>query len=194
MKILPFGRYHCQTHQSGETLRFSRIASYDRNVAPTYLNSHLKYQLTTFMQNFQVSIPFAHRTPFFPPSKISLADEDNPYLSKTIICRVGNDPVQDFYVHETLFTASSEFARMALKKDWKEAEDGVVPLPEDDTHSFGLYQQWLYTGNIFINRRPEPVQGQEHYDLLVKAYLLGEKLIDCNFKDTIIDCIIDKLR
>lgn len=126
--------------------------------------------------------------------KVDLAFGSNPYNSKTILCRVGKEDAQEFIVHEHLLVANSEYAQTALKKEWNEASEGVFSLPEDDINSFDLYQQWLYTGKIYVNRVSNQLQDRHHYERLVRAYTLGEKLIDCNFKDAIVDCIISRLR
>lgn len=137
---------------------------------------------------------FVHQTP--RAARTTLTAGTNPFSSRVITCRVGKeDKARDFTVHESIITTSSEFTRTALTKEWKEAKDGILPLPEDDIAAFELYQQWLYTGRLFLNRLSEPSgQGQQHFRLLVKSYLLGEKLVDHNFKDIVIDCIIFELR
>lgn len=42
-----------------------------------------------------------------------------------------------------------------MNGNWKEAEEKVVKLPEDDVEIFELYVQLLYTGLLPLNKRPE---------------------------------------
>lgn len=107
--------------------------------------------------------------------------------------RVGRDDPQDFAVHENVVTARSDFVRTALRGDWKEARERVIPLPDDDPASFGLYASYLY-----FHRIPSDTFGTAEkdveYQLLVRAYILGERFMDTHFQDAVIDSIIQKLR
>lgn len=185
----------------------------------TSLNEHLgisfeELRLKNYAHGQGVLVPTSTSSAFSPPSglvtasipclctqcqvpcvsKASTVRGSNPFSSRVITFRVAKERSRDFIIHESLIAARSEFVRTALQKDWKEAKEGVVPLPEDDIDSFDLYQQWIYTGGIFLNRFATATDTQNEYELLVRAYLLGEKLIDLDFKDTVIDCIIHKLR
>ena len=51
-------------------------------------------------------------------------------------------------MHESLLTSRSKFFKKAMNKGWKEAEDKLVKLPEDDPDIFALYEQLVYTGCI----------------------------------------------
>lgn len=129
----------------------------------------------------QTSMPL-NMAPFSSGLKQSdLAHGSNPYNCRIILCRVGIEEVRDFSIHENLLTANSEYARTALKKEWNETQESILSFPEDDSNSFDVYQQWLYTGRIYLNRISNPLKGPNHYERLVRAYILGEKLIDCNF-------------
>lgn len=108
---------------------------------------------------------------------------------------VGKDAPKRFTIHEDLVTPRSEFVALALKREWKEAQQRTIPLPDDEPDVFKLYKKWIYYCRIFsMNGTAANQQGDGEYCLLVKAYILGEKLVDNHFKDAIIDCIIDKLR
>lgn len=97
-----------------------------------------------------------------------------------------------FAIHEGAVATRSEFVRLALRHDWKEAQERCISLPEDDAPSFDIYQLWLYSGSLFTY--PDITsQRDDEYGVLVRAYLLGQKLMDNDFKDTVIDAIAHKL-
>lgn len=117
------------------------------------------------------------------------------YGTKIVTIRVGKESAsQDFMVHENLMVARSPFVRTALNNDWKEAKSRVIPMPEDQPETFSTYQQWLYSGKLFSRHDEGTIEDAAEYELLVKAYILGEKLMDSRFQDTILDCIVQKLR
>lgn len=113
--------------------------------------------------------------------------------SAIVTFRVGSDPPQDFVIHEGVIAPGSEFVRLALRGDWKEAKERIIQLPKDDAEAFAVYQQWLYTGSIRTSAADFQPGIFDEYRLLVQAFILGEKFVDVNFKDCITDAIIEKL-
>ena len=101
---------------------------------------------------------------------------------------------QDCVVKETLIRIRSPFVAMASRNDWKESRERKINLADDDPSAFQLYEQWVYTGHIFTDGGLDPTRSADEYKALVSAYILGEKLMDADFKDIVIDCIIHKLR
>jgi hypothetical protein len=84
--------------------------------------------------------------------------------------------LKKFTVHDDIVKASSEFVRLALRGDWKEASSRQIPLPDDEPAVFSVYQHWLYNGLIHSVRRGLGfvAESDEEYELLVKAYIFGE--------------------
>jgi len=113
---------------------------------------------------------------------------------ETIVFLVGTDAPKRFIIHEGLVKPRSEFVRLALRGEWKEAQERTIPLPEDDPNIFSVYQQWLYVGLIQTRPNSAPFKTDDEFRTLVKAYILGEKIMDSNFKDSIVDAIVEKLR
>jgi hypothetical protein len=111
-----------------------------------------------------------------------------------IIFVVGTYAPERYSIHERLISHRSEFVRLALRGEWKEAQERTVQLPEDDTEVFSVYQQWLYSGLIHTSCDTSFSGTDNEYETLVKAYILGEKFMDTDFKDAIMDAIVDKLR
>jgi hypothetical protein len=61
---------------------------------------------------------------------------------------VGSKPVS-FYAHIDLLCSSSAFFRKALKGDFKEGVDNVVPMPDDEPEIFLEFLNWLYDRKYF---------------------------------------------
>lgn len=107
---------------------------------------------------------------------------------------VGNESPQKFTIHESVIKPRSEFVRLALRGEWKEANDRVITLPDDEPDVFSIYQEWLYSGLIHTRGSEKGLENDPEHELLVKAFVLGEKIIDPEFKDCVLDAIIEKLR
>jgi hypothetical protein len=73
-----------------------------------------------------------------------------------------NRGTRDFVIHEALLTSRSRFFKKAMAGDWKEAEEKLVKLPEDDPAIFALYEQLVYTGRIpAFDGQPEPIEEEK---------------------------------
>ena len=55
--------------------------------------------------------------------------------------------MKQFTVYESLISSNSAFFANALGRDWKEARERVVPLPENEPEVFRLYLTYLYVGD-----------------------------------------------
>ena len=103
---------------------------------------------------------------------------------------VGPDESQHT-VHKDLLCQKSPYFSAAANDCWKEGQEGRVPLPADDPSAFALYVQWLYRERIFSSQDMTDTGGnREEIDLLIEAFVLGEKLQDQNFKDAVIDSLV----
>jgi len=100
---------------------------------------------------------------------------------------------QDFTIHEALIRKESPFFEAALSRDWKEGEEKLVPMPEDRPDTFRLYVHWIYSRRIFLEpfSDPDNQNRSKHLDHLIRAYILGDKLLDLDFQDAIIDILIN---
>lgn len=110
------------------------------------------------------------------------------------ICRLDAAPIKiivgcskdTYYIHESLLRKPGTFFDTALSKDWQEGQTCVIELPEDDPVTVRLYFEWLYTGKISCkSERPLP-----DFSAFAALYSLGEKILDRNFQDCVIDAII----
>ncbi|KAJ5197259.1 hypothetical protein N7449_007738 [Penicillium cf. viridicatum] len=83
------------------------------------------------------------------------------------------------------------------KKPFYESEEHTFELPEDDPQIFALYSHWLYVGQIPVIVQSATQEDaannnyKEYYDL-VKAYVLGDKLLDVKFQNSTIQAIVEK--
>lgn len=65
--------------------------------------------------------------------------------SPTILIAVGEGTSQqDFFVHETLLSARSEFFARLLQGPWKETNERRVSLPEDEPEVVKIWLKSLY--------------------------------------------------
>lgn len=99
---------------------------------------------------------------------------------------VGRKTSQTFYVHEKLIRASSPFFDAALGKRWKEGIQRVVALPADEGDVFDLYMQYLYSGKVASKLEAATAE----FENLVQLYVLGEKFLDRQFQDRVVDALI----
>ncbi|KAK6436349.1 hypothetical protein LTR95_007457 [Oleoguttula sp. CCFEE 5521] len=97
-------------------------------------------------------------------------------------------------IHELIIKSGSDFVRLALTGGWQEAQTNLVKLPVDDLGIFAVYQRWVYYGDLrTMSHRSNAQCDIREYEVLVNAYVLGEKIMDSDFKDAVIDGIIEKL-
>lgn len=121
--------------------------------------------------------------------------------TKTIIVPVGSSQadelgskittdIEDFVVHETAIRRHSPYFEAALNKPiFKEALEHLVPLSYHDPESFKLYLGWIYSHEINISSLDNKDTAKAVGDSLIRAYILGDFLLDLDFKDAIIDAV-----
>ncbi|KAL1622565.1 hypothetical protein SLS56_008743 [Neofusicoccum ribis] len=108
--------------------------------------------------------------------------------SKTISVAVGGQ-TEPFLIHQDILCASSPFFRNACNGGWKESEEGFVTLPCHSPEAFEVYTQWLYSGKMFVDEHKDDYESMD-WDIFIGAYLLGDKLLDVDFRNTLIDLAI----
>jgi len=107
-----------------------------------------------------------------------------------IIVGDNNDsgPKETFFIDAGALRQGGSFFSTALKKQWKEGQEGCIELPEEEAWIFGLYAQWLYTGKFFSKSNGEEDTANES-DTLCKLYALGEVVMDRVFQDRTLDAL-----
>ena len=78
-----------------------------------------------------------------------------------------------------------------MNGQWKEAEERLVKLPEDEPHIFSIYMEFLYTCH-FVCEHIGPKEEDYEDKILGKLYVLAEKLMDDEAKKRVIDAFIMK--
>lgn len=66
-----------------------------------------------------------------------------------------------------------------------------ILLPDDDPKTFQVYAHWLYSGTLPVTYGILGKEVDFEYLDLVKAYVLGDKLLDDTFRRTVIDAIVE---
>ncbi|QDS76044.1 hypothetical protein FKW77_005371 [Venturia effusa] len=140
--------------------------------------------------------------PVMPPSYIVEADHKDDW-ARTITVRVGSSQtddsgckvttgIEDFVVHETIIRRHSPYFETALNEPiFKEAQEHHVPLSYHDPESFRLYLGWIYSHEINISSLDNKDTAEIVGSSLIRAYVLGDFLLDGDFKDAIVDAISD---
>ena len=81
-----------------------------------------------------------------------------------------------------------------MKPEWASVrpDPRIIDLPDDDAAAFGLYMQWLYSRKLPILPDSPESSGTsaEGYHTLAWAYVLGERLMDNEFKNAISDAYV----
>ncbi|XHF97178.1 hypothetical protein AWENTII_000779 [Aspergillus wentii] len=112
-------------------------------------------------------------------------------MGRSVDVVVGNQQ-EPFSVHENLVRTSSRFFDKAMAGKWRESLQRTVKLPDEEPNIFTLYLHWLYYGALPVYCDKPGLAGNSEYLELAKAYVLGDKLLDSKFQDTVIDAIIEK--
>jgi hypothetical protein len=118
--------------------------------------------------------------------------------------------MKKFSIHKALVVERSKFFANALNGSWKESDDGIVLLPEDDPEIFELYLQVLYTGTVPIKEHvsaysdneektkkdPEILEKEveqavsREMEKVCKLYVLNEKLQDIESQNLLVSTMV----
>lgn len=110
------------------------------------------------------------------------------FMGRAVEFLVG-EKKEKFIVHERLIRASSAFFDRATSATWLEH---TIRLPEDEPEIFGIYVHWLYYDKLPVYCNEPGRAANQEYLKLVKAYTLGDKLMDTEFQNAAIDAIVEK--
>ena len=90
------------------------------------------------------------------------------------------DAATTWHLPKAHLIRQSPFFAAALNGSFAEAKLNSVAMPDDDPNLFRLWVQWLYIGKI-----TKPILSVEDINVVVKAWILGDKL-DCHiFQDVV---------
>ncbi|KAL6705329.1 hypothetical protein ACN47E_007139 [Coniothyrium glycines] len=91
-----------------------------------------------------------------------------------------------FHVHAALINKTSEFFKAASKAEWRTDPSKPIELADETPENFEKYCQWLYTKMVSFKN---PSLPNAFYNP-VELYILGEKIMDQQFQDDVIDAMI----
>lgn len=66
-------------------------------------------------------------------------------------------------------------------------------MPEHKPETFSVYIQWLYSQRLHSSEGPS-VRGGVEYNRLLDLFILGDVLQDKNFRNVVIDGLLEKVR
>ncbi|KAJ4376729.1 hypothetical protein N0V86_006846 [Didymella sp. IMI 355093] len=112
------------------------------------------------------------------------------------VCLIVGKEKKMMHVHESKLTMSSDFFKNTLKGEWQETVTRMVELPGCGPDSFIIYAEWLYTGRmctVVDGKREQNDKVVKELRELIRCYRLGSFLQDSDFRDTIIDALVDMM-
>ncbi|KAK5734334.1 hypothetical protein LTR17_008998 [Elasticomyces elasticus] len=108
-------------------------------------------------------------------------------FGSTVELIVGTEAVP-LRVHESLLRPHSAFFDAALNKCWKEGNEKIIRLPEEELRIVTKYVQFLYTSKIHIDKTKDWIPryssaGIPEHLALAELYVFGERVQDVTFKN-----------
>ncbi|KAL7936955.1 hypothetical protein V8C35DRAFT_332213 [Trichoderma chlorosporum] len=111
---------------------------------------------------------------------------------RVLTIEVGSANPKTFHVHKNLICHTSVYFETALKDHWQTSPSEPVALKEEDPEIFEVYVHWLYFGTLPVQNDKPGLEGNAEYVQLAKAYVLGDFLVDVNFKNAVMDTMFIK--
>ncbi|KAI9903639.1 hypothetical protein N3K66_000168 [Trichothecium roseum] len=108
------------------------------------------------------------------------------YLGATVRVVVGGDDPTTFSVHESVICEASDYFRMAFNGPWIEAEERKMVLRGVEASIFNLYLNFLYRGEMTLQRQ-DPMDSGDMFVKLAKLYVLGDMIQDAKVKGAALD-------
>jgi len=103
-----------------------------------------------------------------------------------------------FHIHTSVLCKTSAFFQNATKPEWTGPTRRPIDLSDERPDVFYLYVQWLYNGKIAVKTMPSSDSDTEvrkhetvNYHSLIQSYILGEKLMDTTFQNSVLKCLIE---
>ncbi|KAF2651366.1 hypothetical protein K491DRAFT_549215, partial [Lophiostoma macrostomum CBS 122681] len=85
-----------------------------------------------------------------------------------------------YYVHQSLLTTASKYFQAALERDFIEAHEKKIQLPDVDTEIFDIFVDWLYSSKleaIDTNLKETYIFADGH-----EVPVLGRTVLDATFR------------
>lgn len=96
---------------------------------------------------------------------------------------------QSFGFHKALLCRRSAYFKAALNGNFKEAEDGVVILDDEDPHLFQVFNEWLYTGEFFFDCQGSDLdeKNSAQWSAMLDLYIFPEKRVIPKLQNDLVD-------
>ena len=118
-------------------------------------------------------------------------------LSGSIIVKVGSEG-KEYTLHKSLLAHHSGYFRGSLSGNFKETDDGVIPLDDVDTDAFEVFVDWMYK-----DRLPQCVHrifrvngfdagNEAQISIRYRAYVLADRLIIPGLKKALLKVTFDR--
>lgn len=82
-----------------------------------------------------------------------------------------------FNVHKHLLCHHSPFFEGALKPAFKEGQENIVTLPEEEAYVFSVFLHWLYTGSLPALKNMPKRNGKDPASLYLRTFFLADRLL-----------------
>ena len=106
--------------------------------------------------------------------------------SETIIVRVGSEE-KNYILHKELLAHHSGFFRGALSGNFKETDDGVIPLTDVEPEMFAFVIDWMYTGVLDDSAHVHATHDGDDVSFRYHAYVLADRLLIPGLKKAIFE-------
>ncbi|EMD96675.1 hypothetical protein COCC4DRAFT_141917 [Bipolaris maydis ATCC 48331] len=129
-----------------------------------------------------------------PPSYVICAKRISTKQRFTKDCSIMGETVPisiqggQIHVHREVLTSTSDFLKNAMKPEWRADKNRPIDLSEENPKAVEIYCQWLYSGKIACCDN-----SLSTCTSICQLYVLGEKLMDQTFKNTVLDFIVKGL-
>ena len=114
----------------------------------------------------------------------------SPNGSTTIVIFVGSSR-QKFVVHKSFLCHHSPYFQKSLNGQFQEAQTGVVNLDDVDIHAFGLFVDWLYTGQT-NEAKTKPSKGKITWEEATELWILADYLQIPTLQNHTVKMILEK--
>lgn len=130
------------------------------------------------------------------PAHVDSVTDSHRLNSAPLKFIVGKDEqAQTFYLHEDQAVKFSDVIAAAVKGGFKEAEERAVKMPEDDPELFKIFAAFTYSGAIHCSKPGDAmIDHIAQHGRLAKLWILAEKMRACEFKDAIVDAMVDRVK
>ncbi len=146
--------------------------------------SKLFFTLSSWSQAFSAGIGPTAKV--FMSNRTSAAKKPLHSLFESVVFVDVGSEHQRYAIHKGLLCSRSGYFKAALTGNFREAEDQVVTLDDEDPETFRRFNAWLYTDVLVEDADP----GTRSWSSLFNIYIFAEKRIIPLLQNTVIDSII----